>query len=252
MNRFGTSGSSPSSHSVTTINSPRGLSSMQTKITSGRSRSRTERAALARLDATGLDRLADPRGDLRARVERAADALQVALDGVVGDRDEGHRSLSSPNTGDSGSSATWRIASRTPGMKLVRSVVTWRMVRRLGDVAEDHVLVGDEPGQAHGVDRHVALHRAAVRAAVPDGLSSLPAWWYSMISADRMCLEASAAKRIISTAPIAKLAAAKTLPGRAGHRCAQVVVVPAGGADHDVHAGVRGLARRCRRPASGA
>jgi hypothetical protein len=50
-----------------------------------------------------------------------------------------------------------------------------------------------------------------VRLAVPDGASSFAGWWYSMISAAAMCLDASAAKRIISTAPIAKFGATKAL-----------------------------------------
>jgi hypothetical protein len=52
-----------------------------------------------------------------------------------------------------------------------------------------------------------------VRAAVPEGASSFAAWWYSTISAPAISRDASAAKRIISTAPIAKFGAAKTLPG---------------------------------------
>src|SRR5690349_7432317 len=53
--------------------------------------------------------------------------------------------------------------------------------------------------------------RSAVRAAVPDGASGLAGWCSSMISARCMCREASAAKRIISTAPIAKLGATNAL-----------------------------------------
>ena len=76
---------------------------------------------------------------------------------------------------------------------------------RLGDVAEDDLLVGDEAGQAHRVDRHVARPSAPrCASAVPDGASSLAGWWYSMISARCHVRDASAAKRIISTAPIAK------------------------------------------------
>ena len=56
-----------------------------------------------------------------------------------------------------------------------------------------------------------------------------------MISARAMCLEASAAKRIISTAPIAKFGATNTLapvmPLDRGD-------VQAGGPDHHVHAGL--------------
>jgi hypothetical protein len=49
-----------------------------------------------------------------------------------------------------------------------------------------------------------------VRAAVPLGASTFWSWWSSMISALAMCLAASAAKRIISTAPIAKFGAIST------------------------------------------
>ena len=49
-----------------------------------------------------------------------------------------------------------------------------------------------------------------MRLAVPDGASSFAAWWYSMISARSIWRTASAAKRIISTAPIAKFGATKT------------------------------------------
>ena len=45
-----------------------------------------QRAALARGDVRPAgDGARHARGDLRARVQRAAHALQVALDGVVGD-----------------------------------------------------------------------------------------------------------------------------------------------------------------------
>ena len=53
---------------------------------------------------------------------------------------------------------------------------------------------------------------SAVRAAVPLGASSLRSWCSSMISALAMIRDASAAKRIMSTAPIAKFGATRTLP----------------------------------------
>jgi hypothetical protein len=49
--------------------------------------------------------------------------------------------------------------------------------------------------------------RSAVSFAVPDGLSTLSAWCSSTISARSKNRAASAAKRIISTAPIAKFGA---------------------------------------------
>ena len=82
-----------------------------------------------------------------------------------------------------------------------------------------------------------------MRLAVPDGASSLRSWCSSMISHSGMCCAASAAKRIISTAPIAKFGATRTLaalavaPGILG-RGAQVVEVEARGPDDRVGAGV--------------
>ena len=99
-------------------------------------------------------------------------------------------------------------------------VVTDR--ERLTDVAEDHLLVGDEPGQAHRVDRRrsgtppAAAISSAVRFAVPLGASSLASWCSSTISALAMCPAASAAKRIIRTAPIAKFGAISTFAVAAG------------------------------------
>ncbi len=67
--------------------------------------------------------------------------------------------------------------------------------QRLADVAEDHLLVGDQARQADRMDRHLVVVRpcpaastasrisCAVRAAVPLGLSSLRSWCSSMISA---------------------------------------------------------------------
>ena len=79
--------------------------------------------------------------------------------------------------------------------------------------------------------------RCAVVTAVPDGASTLPSWCSSMISAVSKHGAASSAKRIISTALIAKfeaieaVAAAERVPRRV-----EVVVGQAGGADDRVHA----------------
>ena len=116
----------------------------------------------------------------------------------VGDRRRRRRSVagadhsrcSSPITGDSGSVGTRADREQHAGHErlAVGRVVADR--QRLADVAEDDLLVGDEPGQAHRVDRHLAVHRAmrAVRAAVPLGASSLRSWCSSMISALAKCL----------------------------------------------------------------
>ena len=83
---------------------------------------------------------------------------------------------------------------------------------------------------------------------MPLGASSLRSWWSSTISAFAMWRAASAAKRIISTAPIAKLGATSTLaearsPPLPPYRLPlgrayplQLAQVEAGGADHGVHA----------------
>src|SRR3954468_14948904 len=123
----------------------------------------------------------------------------------------GHSRRSSPTTGDSGRSATRRTASSTPGMKLVRSVVTWRRVSVWATPPRTTSWSATTPGRRTEWIGTSPSISSAVRAAVPDGLSSLAGGWYSMISAPSMCRDASAAKRIISTAPIAKLGATKTL-----------------------------------------
>ena len=48
---------------------------------------------------------------------------------------------------------------------------------------------------------------SAVALAVPDGASTFVSWCSSTISARGMCFAASAANRIIRTAPIAKFGA---------------------------------------------
>jgi hypothetical protein len=53
--------------------------------------------------------------------------------------------------------------------------------------------------------------RSAVRIAVPDGASILASWCSSMISAVSKHGAASSAKRIMRTAPMAKLGARKQL-----------------------------------------
>jgi hypothetical protein len=67
-----------------------------------------------------------------------------------------------------------------------------------------------------GVPRCVAAAaaiRSAVASAVPDGASTLRSWWYSMISAVSKNGAASSAKRIISTAEIAKFGAIRQWAG---------------------------------------
>ena len=92
--------------------------------------------------------------------------------------------------------------------------------------------------------------RSAVSMAVPDGASTFWSWWSSMISAVSNQGAASSAKRIMSTAPMAKLGATKQLllvnisASRSRSSGSQ-----AGGADHRVDA-VRGAPGRFSRAAS--
>ena len=72
-----------------------------------------------------------------------------------------------------------------------------------------------------------------------------------MISAFAMCRAASAAKRIISTAPIAKFGATNTLARRPSRGLAQLVEVEAGRPDHDVHAGRERTRSALATPVSG-
>ena len=121
-----------------------------------------------------------------------------------------------------------------------------------------------------------AAMRSAVCIAVPDGASIFWSWCSSMISAVSKYGAASSAKRIISTAPIAKFGAITAFaldasnavaelvevvvgePGGADDRVDAVLGAPrevlAGGVDHgevdrDLGAGVGAAPRRCARPA---
>ena len=125
---------------------------------------------------------------------------------------------------------------------------------RLALGAEQHLLVRDQAGQPYRVHRHTvdvgaartvqagaggvgvgrpASFRAsamsfAVRYAVPDGASALCGWCSSMTSTESKNRAACCAKRIDSTAPIAKfgamstagagLSAASPAPGPAARR----------------------------------
>ena len=114
---------------------------------------------------------------------------------------------------------------------------------RLALPAEDHLLVGDQPGQPHRVDRLVDVPPAsrissAVRFAVPEGASTFWSRWSSMISASGMCGAICFEASIISTAPIAKFGATKqfALPPAAA-RSLQLLEVESGAPDDSVYAG---------------
>ena len=100
---------------------------------------------------------------------------------------------------------------------------------------------------AHSLD--AAAIRSAVRIAVPDGASILASWWSSMISTVSNHGAASSAKRIISTAPMAKLAAMRQeLFVKAASMAAEVGVGEPGGADHGVQAVLGGEGEVLRAP----
>jgi len=65
-------------------------------------------------------------------------------------------------------------------------------------------------GSAPQSDERAAI-RSAVSMAVPDGASTFWSWWSSMISPVSKYGAASSAKRIMSTAPMAKFGATKQL-----------------------------------------
>ena len=96
-----------------------------------------------------------------------------------------------------------------------------------------------------------AAMRCAVSIAVPDGASIFWSWWSSMISAVSKNGAASSAKRIISTAPIAKFGAMTAFAvglleqlGEVG----ELGSVKPRGADDRVHAVLRAPARGSRGP----
>ncbi len=131
------------------------------------------------------------------------------------------------------------IARSTPGMKEARSMRIVADRQRLAGRAEKDFLVGDQAPQAHRMDMHSrrasvprrSARRSSCRApqlgrrlglhglgntlrvniAVPEGASSLPSWCSSTISAVSKKGAANSAKRIMSTAPMAKLGATTQL-----------------------------------------
>ena len=79
--------------------------------------------------------------------------------------------------------------------------------QRLTLARQDHLLVGDEPGKPHGVDRRRRRRtRSAVAFAVPGERPASPRG-AARRSRRGASAAASAAKRIISTAPSAKFGA---------------------------------------------
>ena len=100
-------------------------------------------------------------------------------------------------------------------MKLSRESESWRMVSVSPSPPRMTSWWATRPGRRTEWMGTSPSIRAAVRSAVPEGASSLPSWCSSMISALAMCRDASAAKRIISTAPTAKFGAITALAGPA-------------------------------------
>ena len=173
MNRRGTAGSSPSSHSVTTTQlaaRPVLEADVDDVAVAHVDRAALRRGAGRRLarHVAGRPRARDARGDLGARVERAAHALAVALGRVVGDRDQhrlsGQSRRSSPTvsrSGRSGDRADGHQHARHEARAVGRDVADRE---RLGDVAEDHVLVGDDAraaGRSGSARRPPSARRSA-------------------------------------------------------------------------------------------
>ena len=129
-----------------------------------------------------------------------------------------------------------RTASSTPGMNDSRSIESWRIVSVWPTSPRMTSWWATRPGRRTEWIGTSPSISSAVRAAVPLGASSLRSWCSSTISALAMCRDASAAKRIISTAPIAKFGREEDVrAGRAELRSA--LDVPAGRPDDGVDAG---------------
>ena len=101
-------------------------------------------------------------------------------------------------------------ASSTPGTNASRESVSWRIVSSWPGPPSSTSWCATRPGSRTEWIGGSPPIAAAVAFAVPDGASSFVSWWSSTISARGRCRAASAAKRIISTAPIAKFGARKT------------------------------------------
>ena len=163
--------------------------------------------------------------------------------------DGADRRSSTPGANDARSSESCRIVRVSPGPP---SMTSWCATRPAHPqpVHPHAVDVGAagavEPAGrrvGHGglpASRRAAATSSAVRRAVPDGASALSGWCSSTISTDSKNGAASAANRIISTAPIEKLGATSTPTcGRVGEQRAQrsqPLLVEPGRADHRVDA----------------
>ena len=128
----------------------------------------------------------------------------------VADRELDHRSASSPNVSPGGKPAHAVEREQNAGHERLAGGRVVADRERLARAAQDDLLVRDEPRQAHRVDRDVRRPcAAAVALAVPDGASIFVSACSSMISAWSNERAASAANRIIRTAPSAKFGATK-------------------------------------------
>src|SRR5581483_7578713 len=143
----------------------------------------------------------------RLRLRRPPELeLDAADPEPVGDQS----SRSRPTVTPGGSSPSLASASSTPGTNASREVVSWRIVSVWPRPPRITSWWATSPGsRTEWIGTSPAI-AAAVAFAVPDGASSFVSWWSSTISARSRCRDASAAKRIISTAPIAKFGATKT------------------------------------------
>ena len=96
-------------------------------------------------------------------------------------------------------------------------------------------MVASGSGPAPASARAAAINEA-VRAAVPDGASTLPAWCSSITSTESKKRAACRANCIISTAPTPKFGAMSTCPGvscQPAPHLVEALLVESAGADHD-------------------
>ena len=161
--------------------------------------------------------------------EQHAGHERRAVVGVVADRQASDRSCRAapPGARPSRAAAPSAPGCRRPGRRA-------RPRRR-------RCVVGSSPQSFDA-----AAIRCAVSIAVPDGASIFWSWCSSMISALSKYGAASSAKRIISTAPIAKFGAITALADDAAKRSrelGELVLGEAGRADDRVHAVLRAPAQ---------
>src|SRR4051794_1127030 len=119
----------------------------------------------------------------------------------------GQSSASRPTVSPGGSERTRSTASSTPGTKASREVVSCLIVSSSPVPPSSTSWWATSPGSRTEWIGTWPTSRSAVALAVPDGVSTFVGGCSSTISACGKCADACSAKRIISTAPIAKFGA---------------------------------------------